>query len=53
MTTLPNGKPIDMEMLGVAMEDSNLGNTYYLNTQTGEVLFLSEGDDMDEPEKPE
>ena len=24
MTTLPNGKPIDMEMLEVAMEDSNL-----------------------------
>ncbi|GHO76945.1 hypothetical protein KSD_47160 [Ktedonobacter sp. SOSP1-85] len=51
MTTLPNGKPIDMEMLEVAMEDSNLTNTYYLNTQTGEVLFLSEDDDMEKQEQ--
>jgi hypothetical protein len=51
MTTLPNGKPIDMEMLEVAMEDANLTHMYYLNTQTGEVLFLSEDDDMDEQER--
>jgi len=44
MATLPNGKPIDMDMLEVAMEDSSMMNTYYLNTLTGEVLFLSEDD---------
>lgn len=42
MTTLPNGKPIDMDMLGTAMEDSDLTNLYFLNLVTGEVLFFSE-----------
>ena len=44
MTTLPNGKPIDMVMLEAAMEDSNILNRYYLNTLTGEVLFFSDYD---------
>jgi hypothetical protein len=52
MFTLPNGKHIDEAMVEVAMEDSNLTNSYYLNTQTGEVAFFSEYDDVtDEREK--
>ncbi len=39
---LPNGKPIDKDMVEVAMEDSDLANSYYLNTLTGEVVFLSD-----------
>ena len=39
---LPNGKPIDQDIVEVAMEDSQLENSYYLNTLTGEVVFLSE-----------
>ena len=42
MTTLPNGKPIDMDMLEVAMEDSDLTNRYFLNLVTGQVVFFSE-----------
>jgi hypothetical protein len=42
MATLPNGKPIDMDMLETAMEDSDLTNRYFLNLVTGEVLFLSD-----------
>jgi hypothetical protein len=42
MTTLPNGKPIDMDMLEVAMEDSDLTTSYFLNLVTGEVVFFSE-----------
>ena len=51
MLTLPKGKPIDEDMLEVAMEDADMGNTYFLNMQTGEVVFLSEYDDPDEKEK--
>jgi hypothetical protein len=51
MATLPNGKPIDMDMLEVAMEDSDLSHMYYLNKVTGEVLFWSEDDDEEEQEK--
>jgi len=52
MVILPNGKPIDEDMVEVAMEDSNLANRYYLNTQTGEVIFFSEfDDDSDEREQ--
>ena len=52
MATLPNGKPIDEDMVEVAMEDSNLANRYYLNTQTGEIIFFSEyDDDSDEREE--
>lgn len=51
MTTLRNGKPIEEDMLELAMEDSNMANRYYLNMLTGEVLFLSEYDDPDKSEK--
>ena len=42
MMTLPNGKPIDLDMLETAMEDSNLANRYFLNLVTGEVVFFSD-----------
>ena len=42
MTTLPNGKAIDIDMLEVAMEDSDLANRYFLNLVTGEVVFFSD-----------
>ena len=50
MTTLPNGKPIDLVMLEAAMEDSDLANRYFLNLITGEVVFFSDyvGSDEDE-----
>jgi len=51
MLHLPNGKPIDETMLEVAMEDANLEHAYFLHTQTGEVVFLSEYDVSDESEK--
>jgi hypothetical protein len=42
MITLPNGKPIDLDMLETAMEDSDLANRYFLNLVTGEVVFFSD-----------
>ena len=42
MITLPNGTPIDMGMLEVAMEDADLGNRYFLNMVTGEVVCFSD-----------
>jgi hypothetical protein len=42
MTILPNGKPIDMDLLEAAMEDSDLANRYFLNLVTGEVVFFSD-----------
>ena len=42
MATLPNGNPIDMDMLELAMEDSDLTNRYFLNLVTGKVVFFSE-----------
>lgn len=42
MATLPNGTPIDMDMLEVAMEDADLANRYFLNMVTGEVVFFSD-----------
>ena len=42
MNTLPNGKPIDLDMLETAMEDSDLANSYFLNLVTGEVVFFSD-----------
>jgi hypothetical protein len=42
MATLPNGKPINMDMLETAMEDSDLANRYFLNLVTGEVVFVSD-----------
>ncbi len=51
MFKLLNGKPIDVDMIEQAMQDSDLCNSYYLNTQTGEVEFLS--DYLDTMEKRE
>ena len=48
MLKLPNGKEIDKDMVEVAMEDSDLSNSYYLNLQTGEVAFLTYGDENEE-----
>ncbi len=42
MTTLPNGKSIDLDMLGAAMEDADVAHRYYLNLVTGEVVFFSD-----------
>src|SRR6266581_1247724 len=42
MITLPNGKPIDLDMLKTAMEDSDQANRYFLNLVTGEVVFFSD-----------
>jgi hypothetical protein len=42
MITLPNGNPIDLDMLEAAMEDSNLSNRYYLNLVSGKVVFFSD-----------
>jgi Uncharacterised protein family (UPF0158) len=42
MLTLPNGNSIDLDILETAMEDSDLGNRYFLNLVTGEVVFFSD-----------
>ena len=42
MLYLPNEKPIDETMLEAAMEDANLEHAYFLQTQTGEGVFLSD-----------
>jgi hypothetical protein len=42
MMTLPNGKPIDLDMLETAMEDAEQANRYFLNLVTGEVIFFSD-----------
>ena len=42
MITLPNGKSIDLDILETAMEDSDLGNRYFLNLVTGEVVCFSD-----------
>jgi hypothetical protein len=42
MDTLPNGNPIDLDMLEAAMEDSDLTNRYFLNLVTGKVVFFSD-----------
>ena len=42
MITLPNGKPVDLDMLETAMEDSDLAHRYFLNLVSGEVVFFSD-----------
>src|SRR5437899_6677385 len=42
MITLPNGKPIDLDMLESEMEDSDLAHRYFLNLVAGEVVFFSD-----------
>jgi hypothetical protein len=44
MFILPNGKPIDIDMVELAMEDADETHLYCLNTETGEVSFYSEFD---------
>lgn len=39
---LPNGKQIDIDMIELALEESSNEGSSFLNTQTGEVVFLSE-----------
>jgi hypothetical protein len=42
MLTLPNGNPIDLDMLEIAMEDSDLAQRYFLNLVSGKVVFFSD-----------
>jgi hypothetical protein len=42
MITLPNGNSIGLDMLEIALEDSNSTQRYFLNLVTGEVVFLSD-----------
>lgn len=49
MFQLLNGNRIDEDMVETAMEDTDIANSYYLNTQNGEVVFFS--DYGDPPEK--
>ena len=42
MITLPNGKPIDLDMLEIALEDSDPTHRYFLILVTGEVVFISD-----------
>lgn len=42
MLTLPNGIPLDLDSLTMAMEDADLTHRYFLNLQTGDVAFFSE-----------
>ena len=42
MNTLPNGNPIELDILEAAMEDSDLSNRYYLNVVSGKVVFFSD-----------
>jgi len=41
MFTLPSGKSIELDMLEMAMEDSDLTHRYFLNLVTGRVVFFS------------
>jgi hypothetical protein len=40
--TLPNGNSIDLDMLEIALDDSDPTHRYFLNLVTGEVVFLSD-----------
>jgi uncharacterized protein UPF0158 len=42
MITLPNGNSIDLDILEIAMDDSDPAYRYFLNLVTGEVVFLSD-----------
>ena len=42
MITLPNGNSIDLDMLEIALDDSDPTHRYFLNLVTGEVVFLSD-----------
>ena len=51
MNTLPNGNPIELDMLETAMEDSDLSSRYFLNLVSGKVVFFS--DDLSLSEEDE
>ena len=51
MNTLPNGNPIELDMLETAMEDSDLSNRYYLNLVSGKVVFFSYDLDLSEEDE--
>jgi hypothetical protein len=40
--TLPNGNSIDLDMLEIALDDSDPTHRYFLNLATGEVVFFSD-----------
>jgi hypothetical protein len=40
--TLPNGNSIDLDMLEVALDDSDPMHSYFLNLVSGEVVFMSD-----------
>jgi Uncharacterised protein family (UPF0158) len=40
--TLPNGNSIDLDMLEIAMDDSDPTHRYFLNLVTGKVIFFSD-----------
>jgi Uncharacterised protein family (UPF0158) len=42
MITLPNWNSIDLDMLEVAMDDSDPTHRYFLHLVTGEVIFISD-----------
>jgi uncharacterized protein UPF0158 len=42
MITLPDGNSIDLDMLEIALEDSDSTHRYFLNLVTGEVVFFSD-----------
>ncbi|HUD44554.1 MAG TPA: UPF0158 family protein [Patescibacteria group bacterium] len=48
MFKLPNGKKIDENMVELAMQDSDLENYHFLDTETGEIIFISNYSDSDE-----
>lgn len=45
MFKLQNGKTIDIDIIMLGLQDSDLANSYFLDTQTGEVEFLSDHTD--------
>jgi hypothetical protein len=42
MLALPNGTPLDLDSLTMAMEDADLAHRYFLNLVTGEIAFFSD-----------
>lgn len=42
MFILPNGKKIDTEAVATAMENSDISNHYFLDSETGDVELVSE-----------
>jgi len=51
MLALPNGTPLDLDSLTMAMEDADLAHRYFLNLETGDVAFFSEYLGLSEEDK--